>query len=358
MPTLTGRSSLNSASLAAAHSSISPVRGLILLRHGEVEVLGNGQVVDVGVRLVRDPEAETARLGRRTAPAPSAPDLDIARVWCEEAAGDAQQGRFPGPVLPDESVRPRLRGSRSSRRGAPAPLRMPSTRRSAKERRGSRARESTSLRSSASSYGYILWSRLNGISEVADASSGYPFAHWSRFAWSCSWIGNTICGADLRALQLHQRSRERHANLRVAGRVVEVPAGSCSSSGRIAAHPDVVRAEREDGVERLPRGAIRRESALRHPEAVLVAPPLDVGVSRENARHDFLHLRRIQFVASVATTSMFGFSAGFSHFCQPSDNGLPGNPPRKAIFRDLTYLFITFAYALPSRHVSSPTTVR
>ena len=64
-----------------------------------------------------------------------------------------------------------------------------------------------------------------------------------------------------------------------------------------------------------------------------------------------------QFVGSLATTWMLLFSAGFSHFCQPAESGLPGKPPRKAMSPDLTYLFMTFAYARPSSQMFSPTTV-
>ena len=65
-----------------------------------------------------------------------------------------------------------------------------------------------------------------------------------------------------------------------------------------------------------------------------------------------------QFVGSFATTLMFGFSLASSHFCQPSDSGLPGKPPRNAISPDLTCAFMICAYALPRLQVSSPTTVR
>ena len=64
-----------------------------------------------------------------------------------------------------------------------------------------------------------------------------------------------------------------------------------------------------------------------------------------------------QLVGSLATTLMLELSAACSHFCQPSDSGLPGKPPRKAMSPDLTYVFITCANALPSLQVSSPTTV-
>ena len=37
-------------------------------------------------------------------------------------------------------------------------------------------------------------SRLSGISDVAEASCGYPLTHESRTRWFCSSIGNTICG--------------------------------------------------------------------------------------------------------------------------------------------------------------------
>ena len=50
-----------------------------------------------------------------------------------------------------------------------------------------------------------------------------------------------------------------------------------------------------------------------------------------------------QFVGSLATMSMFELSAGCSQFCQPSDSGFPGKPPRNAMSPDLTWVFITFA---------------
>ena len=55
-----------------------------------------------------------------------------------------------------------------------------------------------------------------------------------------------------------------------------------------------------------------------------------------------------QFVGSFATTSMLDLSAGSSHFCQPSESGFPAKPPRNAIFPDLTWLFMMYAYVLPS----------
>src|SRR5205814_8403484 len=76
--------------------------GLLLLRHRQVEVLGDGEIEDVGIRLVGDPEPETARLSGRAAPAPVSADLDGAAVGSEEAARDAEQRRFPGRVPPDE----------------------------------------------------------------------------------------------------------------------------------------------------------------------------------------------------------------------------------------------------------------
>ena len=60
-----------------------------------------------------------------------------------------------------------------------------------------------------------------------------------------------------------------------------------------AAHADVVRAERQDGVERLPCGLVCRVPTLGHAEPVLVAPALDVGILREDSGHDLLHLRGI-----------------------------------------------------------------
>ncbi len=64
-----------------------------------------------------------------------------------------------------------------------------------------------------------------------------------------------------------------------------------------------------------------------------------------------------QFVGSFATTLMLELRAACSHFCQPSDSGLPGKPPRNAMLPFLTIVFMTFANAWPSLHVSSPTTV-
>ena len=70
----------------------------------EVEVLGHRQVQHVRVRLIGDAETEPAALGGRHAPALRLADHDGALVGSEEAAGDVQQRRFPGPVLPDEGV--------------------------------------------------------------------------------------------------------------------------------------------------------------------------------------------------------------------------------------------------------------
>ena len=56
------------------------------------------------VGLIRHPETEPPCLGGRTAPPPAASDLDCPLVRMDEAAGDPQQCRFPGPVLPDERV--------------------------------------------------------------------------------------------------------------------------------------------------------------------------------------------------------------------------------------------------------------
>ena len=58
----------------------------------------------MGVRLVRDAQAEPAGLGRRATSASVPADLDFALVGAEEAAGDPEQCRLPGPVLPDECV--------------------------------------------------------------------------------------------------------------------------------------------------------------------------------------------------------------------------------------------------------------
>ncbi len=70
----------------------------------EVEVLGHRQVQHVRVRLIGDAETEPAALGRRHSPALGLADDDGALVGSEEPAGDVQQRRFPGPVLPDEGV--------------------------------------------------------------------------------------------------------------------------------------------------------------------------------------------------------------------------------------------------------------
>ena len=80
------------------------VRRLQLAGDGEVEVLGNGEVADVRVVLIRHPEPEPPGLGGRAAPPLAASDLDGPLVRRDEAAGDPQQCRFPGPVLPDECV--------------------------------------------------------------------------------------------------------------------------------------------------------------------------------------------------------------------------------------------------------------
>ena len=56
------------------------------------------------VRLIGDTEAEPPALGWRDAPALGLADDDGPLVGSEEPAGDLQQRRFPGPVLPDERV--------------------------------------------------------------------------------------------------------------------------------------------------------------------------------------------------------------------------------------------------------------
>ena len=64
-----------------------------------------------------------------------------------------------------------------------------------------------------------------------------------------------------------------------------------------------------------------------------------------------------QFVGSFATTLIFELSAACSHFCQPSDSGLPGKPPRNAMLPDLTMRVHDIRERLAGLHVSSPTTV-
>src|SRR3954469_1580495 len=91
---------------------------------------------------------------------------------------------------------------------------------------------------------------------------------------------------DLRALQLHQRSRQSHADLRITRRVVEDPQVLVLQAVVRAPHAYVIRAQRQDRVEGLAGRSVRGEPALCHAEAVLVAPALDVGMARENARHD------------------------------------------------------------------------
>src|SRR6186997_1895953 len=64
---------------------------------------------------------------------------------------------------------------------------------------------------------------------------------------------------DLRALQLHHRRRERHADLRVARGVVEHLQLRVLELVERAAHTDVVRPEGQHGVERLARCLVGRE---------------------------------------------------------------------------------------------------
>src|SRR6188508_1837849 len=56
------------------------------------------------VGLIRHAETESPGLGGRSAPPSTASDLDCSLVGRDEATGDPQQGRFPGPVLADERV--------------------------------------------------------------------------------------------------------------------------------------------------------------------------------------------------------------------------------------------------------------
>ena len=71
---------------------------------GKVQVLRDRQIEDVRVRLIGHTEAEPPGLGGGDAPAMEAADLDDPRVRMDEAARDPEQCRFPGPVLPHESV--------------------------------------------------------------------------------------------------------------------------------------------------------------------------------------------------------------------------------------------------------------
>src|SRR4029079_16649972 len=70
----------------------------------QVEGFGHRQVEHVRVRQVGHAEAEPARLARGDSPALRAGYLDAAVVGGEKPAGDPQQRRLPGPVLPDERV--------------------------------------------------------------------------------------------------------------------------------------------------------------------------------------------------------------------------------------------------------------
>ena len=72
--------------------------------HREKEVLGDRQLENVRVVLVGDAEAEAPRRRGRVVCKALPADLDGSPVRREEAAGDSEQCRFPGPVLPDESV--------------------------------------------------------------------------------------------------------------------------------------------------------------------------------------------------------------------------------------------------------------
>ena len=100
----TGRSSSNSSSLSAAHCLHATVRRLHVGGRGKVEVLRDRQIEDVRVRLIGHAETEPPGLGGGDAPAMEAADLDDSRVRMDEAARDPEQCRFPGPVLPHESV--------------------------------------------------------------------------------------------------------------------------------------------------------------------------------------------------------------------------------------------------------------
>src|SRR5215213_5647254 len=79
-------------------------------------------------------------------------------------------------------------------------------------------------------------------------------------------------GRDLRALELHHPGRQGDADLRVPGGVVEDLQLRVTQPLRGTAHADVVRSKRQHRVERLARGLVGRERALRHAEPVLVAP--------------------------------------------------------------------------------------
>ena len=150
-----------------------PVRRPEVPRHREVEVLGNRQVENVGVRLVCDAETRAAGLRRRSPSPWAAADLDDALVRREKAAGNPEQCRFPGPVLADErvdlagaavdaDVPERLNGSERLRHApqgqhdgacGPGNRHVPTVYRSA-------------------SYGYIRLISERGTSDVAEASCG------------------------------------------------------------------------------------------------------------------------------------------------------------------------------------------
>ena len=108
----------------------------------------------------------------------------------------------------------------------------------------------------------------------------------------------------------------------------------------------------------LPAALYAASAPCAMPSAVLVAQALDVGCLREDAGDDRLHLGRIPVVGSCATTLMFEFSARLLALLPARATAGCREAAEEGDVARLTCVFITYANALPSLQVSSPTTVR
>ena len=99
------RCTSNSASLAAAHGSISPEAGPLVRGRREEEVLGHAQARAPGRRSGTPSPARGEAPRRRRAACSRWPPISTdALVGREVAAGDPEERRLPGPVLPDHGV--------------------------------------------------------------------------------------------------------------------------------------------------------------------------------------------------------------------------------------------------------------
>ena len=132
---------------------------------------GRGRASRSGTRCRARAGAPRRGMAREAAPA----DLDGSLVGSEEAAGDPEQCRFPGPVLPDERVD--LARAAVDADVAERLHRSERLRHAAKGQHdgghGPGIRHCLDSASRArSSYGYIWCSRLSGMSDVAEASCG------------------------------------------------------------------------------------------------------------------------------------------------------------------------------------------